>query len=210
MFFFYLKRQRKKSHLHTEEKKNNKKFFFFPLNLFKLILRSHYVQKPKCRVRMEWEEKKGQEEKQGDNYLSAVGKATGILGDTRTRNKCLLLNWGFCPHFCVLVASVGVLPVAPLDRPGRRGFQGGPGSVPVVLACGEKEEKVRGGRDGGRGLGTRSRKIGWGRWGEMPKFRLWSSERATPQGLMILPWTAPPKKFVVPQKRAHEPPKQLH
>lgn len=40
---------------------------------------------------MEWE-KKGHEEKQLDNYLSGVGKATGILGDTRISNNCLLIT----------------------------------------------------------------------------------------------------------------------
>lgn len=40
---------------------------------------------------MEWE-KKGHEEKQLDNYLSGVGKATGIPGDTRISNNCLLIT----------------------------------------------------------------------------------------------------------------------
>lgn len=44
------------------------------------------------------------------------------------------------------VAAVGVLSVAPLDWPGWGGLQGGPGSIPVILACG----------------GKRSTKSGWG------------------------------------------------
>lgn len=87
---------------------------------------------------MEWEEK-GHEEKQGDNYLSGVGKATGIPGDTRISNNCLLITAIF-PSCLFLIASVGVLSVGPLHWPGRRRLQRGPGSVPVILPCGEERD----------------------------------------------------------------------
>ena len=86
---------------------------------------------------MEWE-KKGHEEKQLDNYLSGVGKATGIPGDTRISNNCLLITDIF--PSCFLITSVWVLSVGPLHWPGRRGLQGGPGSVPVILPCGRERD----------------------------------------------------------------------
>lgn len=88
---------------------------------------------------MEWE-KKGHEEKQLDNYLSGVGKATGILGDTRISNNCLLITDIF-PSCLFLVTSVWVLSVGPLHRPSWRGLQGGPCSIPVILACRKESEK---------------------------------------------------------------------
>lgn len=104
---------------------------------------------------MEWEEK-GHEEKQGDNYLSGVGKATGIPGDTRISNNCLLITAIF-PSCLFLIASVGVLSVGPLHWPGRRCLQRGPGSVPVILPCGE--ERDMSGTAGTAGLPSGDRAI---------------------------------------------------
>lgn len=50
--------------------------------------------------------------------------------------------------FYVLVASIGVFSVAPLDWPGWGGLQGGPGSIPVILACGGKR-RIKSGMEGG-------------------------------------------------------------
>lgn len=45
--------------------------------------------------------------------------------------------------FVFLITSVWVLSVGPLHWPGRRGLQGGTGSVPVILPCGKERDTSR-------------------------------------------------------------------